>query len=137
MRIPTVLLLLTMLSVPVIAVPGTDSDGTGGTGALADFKNAVCNLGQFSSSDTVQTVRFSLHNIGSSTLEISGAETSCSCTSVAFSEQSVAPGDSAVISVTYNAADKWPGIVNQAARIECNAENSPLYIRITGFMVER
>lgn len=139
MRLLTVLLTLVILSVPESVFSGTDIGGiseTYGTGARTDFRNAVCNLGRFSSSDSIKTARIVLHNIGSSTLEISGIETTCSCTSAALSDSFIAAGDSASVFVTYNSTDKWPGVVNQAVRIRSNAVNSPVSIRITGFMYE-
>lgn len=110
--------------------------GTAFPEAEADFNNAVCSLGLFSSSDSIRKVGIVLCNTGDTPLVISGAETMCSCTSVSFSEKCIEAGDSAVIVVTYNAADKWPGIVSQTARIRSNAANSPIDIRITGFMYD-
>ena len=139
MRPLTVLLALALLSVPDTVFSGTGVDGisdSDGTDARTDFNNAICNLGLFSSSDSIKTARLLLHNIGNSTLEIGGIETTCSCTSVTFSDSSIAAGDSAFVFVEYNATDKWPGTVNQAARISSNAANSPISIRITGFMFE-
>ena len=139
MRPLTALLALALLSVPDTVFSGTGVDGipdSDGTEARTDFNNAICNFGLFSSSDSIKTARIVLHNIGNSTLEISGIETTCSCTSVTFSDSSIAAGDSAFVYVEYNATDKWPGTVNQAARISSNATNSPVCIRIIGFMYE-
>lgn len=139
MRLLTVLLTLGILSVSEAVSSGTGVDRipkSDETGARTDFRNVVCNLGLFSSSDSIKTAKIVLHNIGKQTLEISGAETTCSCTSVTLSDSSVAAGDSVSVFVTYNSTDKWPGVVNQAARISSNAVNSPVSIRITGFMYE-
>lgn len=135
-RTLTILMMMFLLSASgnshSSAVPDRTEDAT----ALADFDCAVCNLGLFSSSDTIHTISIGLLNIGSSPFEISGTETSCSCTSVSFSDSYVIPGDSAVITVTYDATDKWPGIINQSARIRCSASNAPIDIQITGFMYD-
>ncbi|MCQ2066538.1 MAG: DUF1573 domain-containing protein [Bacteroidaceae bacterium] len=135
----TVLLTLGILSVPEAVFSGTDVERipeSDETGARTDFINVICNLGLFSSSDSIKTASIVLHNIGRSTLEISGTETTCSCTSVTISDSTIVAGDSASVFVTYNSTGKWPGVVNQAARISSNAVNSPVSIRITGFMYE-
>lgn len=132
----TTLLIMTALSVYGNGHANTAPDTKVNAAALADFGSAVCNIGLFSSTDTIHTFSIGLHNIGTATLEIYGTDTSCSCTSVSLSDSCVTPGDSATITVTYNAADKWPGIINQSARISCSASDSPINIRITGFMYD-
>ena len=131
----TALMAIAIFSIPSVAFTGTGTNGTGPK-ALTDFNSAVCNLGLFSSSDSIHTVSVVLRNTGDTALVIDGVETTCSCTSAALSNSVIAAGDSATVVLTYNAAGKWPGQIRQAALIRSNAANSTTGISITGFMYD-
>lgn len=69
-------------------------------------------------------------NRGSSPVVVTGARPSCGCTSVDYSQEPVLPGDTAVISFTYDPAGR-PGKFDKSIRVYIG-ENDSYKIGITG-----
>lgn len=77
-----------------------------------------------------QKATFTLTNTGDKLLVIQGVTTSCGCTTVAYSKEPVRPGKETVIEVGYKAES--PGYFNKTITVYCNAEISPLTLKISG-----
>ena len=62
----------------------------------------VCNLGEVNDKKPVRTVRFIVLNVGSETLIINDAATSCGCVTVKHPKCPIEPGETDTIEVTYD-----------------------------------
>lgn len=72
-------------------------------------------------------------NNGTAPLYLTSATTFCPCTKVEFSQDGLAPGDTACIYITHRM--KEPGMFNEAARIsyfDPNDESAAKYIFLSG-----
>lgn len=94
-----------------------------------DIDRTVCSLGTFPWEQAQQT-GFVLRNTGHCLLVVYDVTTSCGCTTVAYKETPVPPGDSLILRVSYK-ADK-PEHFDKTVTVHCNAERSPLRLRIVG-----
>ena len=90
---------------------------------------SVISLGHFDWQKK-QKASFVLKNIGKSLLVIQDVNTSCGCTEVTYSKEPVRPGDSILLNVSYKA--ETPGSFNKTITVYCNANSSPIVLRITG-----
>ncbi len=66
---------------------------------------------------------FTITNTGTEPLMITGARGSCGCTVPTYPKEPIAPGETAVIKVTYDT--KRPGNFNKSVTITSNAVNEP------------
>ena len=73
---------------------------------------------------------FVLTNTGTGLLVIHDAITSCGCTKVEYSKQPVRPGETLELKVIYEAEDA--GRFNKTVTVYCNADNSPLRLKVKG-----
>lgn len=87
------------------------------------------DFGDFDWED-VQTSTFSLQNTGQAPLMVQDITTSCGCTTVEYSKEPVPVGKSLDIKVTYKA--EHPEHFNKTITVYCNAEESPLQLKIQG-----
>ena len=95
----------------------------------ASVGKSVISLGHFDWQKE-QKASFVLRNIGKSLLVIQDVNTSCGCTEVTYSKEPVRPGDSILLDVSYKA--ETPGSFNKTITIYCNANSSPIVLRIMG-----
>ena len=77
-----------------------------------------------------QKVEFVLMNAGENILVLDDVTTSCGCTSVDYFKEPVRPGNSISLNVTYKA--DHPEHFDKTITVYCNAESSPVVLRITG-----
>ena len=77
-----------------------------------------------------QERKFTLTNTGQHVLVIYDVVTSCGCTKVNYSKEGIRPGEKAVQTVIYE-AEKAEHF-GKTVTIYCNADNSPLRLKITG-----
>lgn len=87
------------------------------------------DLGRFSWHEEKET-EFVLSNAGKSPLIISDMITSCGCIIVEYSKKPVQAGEDLILKIKYKA--DHPEYFDKTITIYCNAENSPLRLRITG-----
>ena len=73
---------------------------------------------------------FRLKNTGEKPLVIQDIVTSCGCLTVDYSQEPVMPGKEVVLRMTYKADS--PGYFNKVVTVYCNAENSPIKLRVSG-----
>lgn len=91
-------------------------------------KNAI-SLGSFNWQKK-QIAVFTLKNIGNNLLVIENVTTSCGCTSVAYSQKPIQPGEEARLEVTYQA--EQPEYFNKKITVYSNADSSPIVLSISG-----
>ena len=94
-----------------------------------DIKDKSIFLGKFDWQQEQKAV-FTLKNTGTNPLVVDNVSTSCGCTSVDYSKEPVRPGNSILLNVTYKADD--PEHFDKTITVYCNAESSPVVLRITG-----
>lgn len=100
----------------------------------ADIERTSISLGHFAWQDK-QQASFALKNTGQNLLVIQEVTTSCGCIEVSYPKAPVSPGDSILLDVTYKA--DHPGYFHKTITVHCNAEASPLALKITGNAEER
>lgn len=99
-------------------------------GPAIKFEKDVHDFGQVKQYGNT-TTEFVFTNTGTEPLIISNARGSCGCTVPSWPKQPIAPGESAVIKVTYDS--KRVGPINKSVTITSNASNEPTkVIRIKG-----
>lgn len=94
-----------------------------------DIKDKSIFLGKFDWQQE-QKATFILKNVGVNPLVLNDVITSCGCTSVDYSKEPVRPGNSILLNVTYKA--DHPEHFDKTMTVYCNAESSPVVLRITG-----
>ena len=94
-----------------------------------DIGKTSVSLGHFDWKKEQKTT-FVLTNAGNKPLVVEHVNTSCGCTSVDYSKEPVRPGNSILLNVTYKADD--PEHFDKTITVYCNAESSPVVLRITG-----
>lgn len=77
-----------------------------------------------------QKATFTLKNTGNKPLVIQDVNTSCGCTSVAYSKEPVQPSGELKLEVIYKAEHSEH--FNKTITVYCNAESSPLVLKIMG-----
>lgn len=82
--------------------------------------------------DTTCTRDLRIVNTGDSTLVIKSIFSSCRCSYADFPREGIAPGDTAVIKVTFNSSRRLPGAFVKSLRIRSNDANSPHSFIIKG-----
>lgn len=92
-------------------------------------KESTISLGHFNWQEK-QKVHFTIYNVGKRPLVINDVSTSCGCTSVDYPTQPVRPNDSISLRVIYKADN--PEHFNKTITVYCNAESSPLVLKIMG-----
>lgn len=93
------------------------------------INHTTINLGEFDWRQE-QTGTFILSNTGSRPLVIEMINTSCGCTTVEYEKEPVHPGESTALQVTYKA--EQPEHFNKTITVYCNAEESPIKLKVSG-----
>ena len=94
----------------------------------------VFSMGDFAWQEERQGT-FRLKNTGEKPLVIQDVVTSCGCLTVDYPQEPVMPGKEAVLRVTYKADS--PGYFNKVVTVYCNAEDSPIRLRVSGNALEK
>lgn len=91
--------------------------------------NSIVDMGKFDWHQE-QKATFTLTNTGNSPLVVTDVITSCGCTTVDYGKEPVRPGKSLELKVQYKA--DHPEHFDKTITVYCNAETSPIKLRITG-----
>ena len=101
---------------------------------LLDKNNRIVAIGNPTLPDfsyqEEQHGRFALVNTGDSRLVIQQVTTTCGCLETGYSQAPVLPGDTAYLNYSYKA--DYPGYFDKVLYVYCNAEESPLRLRVRG-----
>lgn len=120
--------LLLLFALVLCAVQGINAQ------AVISFEKTTVDLGKFYEKK-VQSCEFKFTNTGNKPLVITQAFGSCGCTVPTPPKDPIAPGESAVIKVTYNGKGKFPGYFKKAITVKSNATNNIARIYIQGTML--
>ena len=113
-------------------IRGNDIVSTAGKGITqtkVHIDVSFLHLGNFDWPEE-QKATFILKNVGDKPLVIQDVATSCGCTTVAYSKEPALPGKEIALEVVYIA--EHPEHFVKTITVYCNAENSPLVLKISG-----
>lgn len=79
-------------------------------------------------------ITYNLTNSGNAPLVITNVQTSCGCTGATFPKESIEPGKSAVVSLTYNASSA--GVFNKTATVYANTNPGIVTLEFKGEVIE-
>ena len=96
---------------------------------MVDIDKTAASLGDFAWQEE-RKATFILKNMGNKPLFISDVTTSCGCTSVDYSKEPVNPSESLRLHVIYKA--DHPGYFSKMITVYCNADASPIRLKISG-----
>ena len=91
--------------------------------------SAEADLGTFPWQEP-RTCTFTLRNTGDRPLVIHDVTTSCGCLTVDYPEEPARPGEELTLRAHYRADSR--GTVLKSMQVYCNAQGSPLRLRVTG-----
>ncbi len=103
----------------------------GGPGVL-EFEYVSHDFGEIPQGIPV-TVAFKFKNTGGADILLGNVKPSCGCTTPEWPQEPIAPGESAIIKATFNAANAGP--FNKAITITSNATEGIKRIFIKGLVV--
>lgn len=99
------------------------------TKTTAEVSHATIDLGTFHWKEKQDTI-VTLMNTGERPLVIHDIVTSCGCTVADYDKRPASPGQGIQIRISYNA--EHPERFNKTVVVYCNAERSPLVLRVIG-----
>ena len=104
--------------------------------AILDVEASV-DLGEVRLGET-KTRALTVSNAGTGTLVISDISTSCGCTEARISSTTIAPDESAELSISYNSnfPGQIPGLLSRTVTIQSNASNSTVTINVSAKLLE-
>lgn len=98
------------------------------------WQTRVHDFGAFNEDDGNVSYTFKYVNSGDCPLTIVCARTSCGCTTPKYSHTPIAPGDSGIVTVTFNPTGR-PGRFNKKINITFNEINTPIALSIKGSVI--
>ena len=90
-----------------------------------ELSTSLCSLGDIYKDSAAVSVKIGFRNTGSEKLLIYKCTTQCPCMTVAFPKSPVAPGDTGVLVLTYNAKNQHAGEFRKHFTVVTNSEVSP------------
>ena len=82
---------------------------------------------------TPQTAEFVLTNTGTDAMIVTGVKSSCGCTGAQHTEGPIGPGESTIITATYNA--KKPGVFHKTVKVSTNRQEVPIVLTVQGKVI--
>lgn len=97
-----------------------------------EWKTIDQDLGQIAYNKPFE-VKFELTNRNASALLLKEVKPSCGCTGTDYSKAPILPGESTIITATYNAKAK--GVFNKTVRVVTNVSEKPLVLKFKGEVI--
>ncbi len=101
---------------------------------IVQFSEQRHDFGTFAEEVGTVSCDFEFVNTGTEPLVIKNVRASCGCTATEYSQEPVAPGDSGVVKVTYNAEGR-PGKFSKAIYVYTNTTPERSVLRIIGEVI--
>jgi hypothetical protein len=98
--------------------------------AEINFSEKVYEFGDIQQGESVSK-KFTFRNTGTEPLMILNVQTTCGCTATDWPKQPLAPGDSSLLTVTFNSANK-AGRINKIVTVYTNGQKPEERLKITG-----
>ncbi len=106
-------------------------DAYGGEPHLTLSPSDVVDFGKFDPRHTQTKVMF-VKNTGDEPLDVIKTFRGGNCTSLEYSHQPIAPGDSMPVTITLDARSRKSDLIHKAIRVTSNADNRVMSIFIRG-----
>lgn len=103
-------------------------------GAKIEWNQKKYDFGAFREEAGPATANFVYYNTGDEPLVITGARANCGCTTPKFSAETLQPGDSAALTVTYDPEGR-PGRFEKMIYVDTNTEPKRSVLRISGVSI--
>lgn len=94
----------------------------------------VCDLGAFHEEEGVRTGYLTMFNAGDVPVHVGSVRVSCGCTSAGIPVSELAPGDSAVLTLSYDPAGR-PGAFDRTVRVRYEGYETADTLRIKGLVM--
>ena len=118
-------------SVLAATVEPTDTVATKVHGPILRLENKEVDLGLFAASEKTEgSVKF--YNDGDEPLIITKVFSDCHCTSPSYTHESVAPGESGEIKISFNGSGMSYGNFTKVLRVRSNALNAKEVLYVKG-----
>lgn len=99
------------------------------------FETTEHDFGKIKTDKPVRKYKFKFKNVGDAKLVITSANAFCDCIKIKYPEKFIAPGDTGVITVTYNSTS--PGTFYKDVQIYTNCEQKMVRLYLKGEVVEK
>ena len=101
-------------------------------GSPIQWKSEQIDLGNVPQGKPV-TIAFEFKNTSANAVIITNVKASCGCTATDYTKEPIAPGETASIKATYNAAAK--GAFTKTVTVTTNAEETPKVLSFKGTVI--
>lgn len=118
----------------ILSVFGLFVFAAGAGEADIKFEKTSHNFGTFPESSPKVTCTFKFTNTGDNLLVIHQAIASCGCTVPQYPKEPIKPGESGVITVTYDGTGKFPGHFRKSITLRTNAKQEIIRLYVEGDM---
>ena len=99
------------------------------------FEKTSHNFGEFPEEQPKVSCEFKFKNTGDGPLVIHQAIASCGCTVPQYPKEPIKPGESGIITVTYDGAGKFPGHFRKTITLRTNSKDEITRLVIEGDMM--
>ncbi|MCH5235241.1 MAG: DUF1573 domain-containing protein [Muribaculaceae bacterium] len=124
---------LSILLVFSIILSGLAADKTK---AQIKFEQTTFDFGNIKEDGGKVSHDFTFTNVGTEPLKITDARAECGCTRPEYPKEEIAPGDSAVIKVTYNPLGR-PGGFTKVVTVRCTGNPGKVNLKIRGTVLPK
>ena len=105
-------------------------------GGIARFDSTVMDFGTISAADGPQSHTFTVTNIGKEDMVIYAVMTSCGCTKVNWTRETIAPGKTGTISATYS-NDEGPYPFDKTLKAYISGIDKPVILHMRGEVTKK
>jgi Protein of unknown function (DUF1573) len=123
---------LTMMSFSI--VPTTSKTIIELTTTPITWKSDTIDVGEIPQG-TPKVINYEFTNTSDKTVVINKVQGSCGCTATDYTKEPIAPGKTANVKATYNAANK--GAFTKTVTVTTSAEETPKVLTFKGIVIEK
>ena len=105
------------------------------TSTALSWEKTSHNYGKIKEEEGPKAVDFKFKNTGSTPISLTNVETTCGCTSVNYTKETIEPGANGQVSVTYDPTRR-PGLINRTVTVNTNTGEKTV-LRVEGEVIPR
>jgi hypothetical protein len=132
-KISVLALSLTMMSFSVVPISISKAVIELATGPIT-WKSDTIDVGEIPQG-TPKAINYEFTNNSDKTVVITNVQGSCGCTATDYTKEPIAPGKTANVKATYNAANK--GGFTKTVTVTTSAEETPKVLTFKGIVIEK
>lgn len=102
--------------------------------APISWKTDIIDVGEIPQG-TPKVINYEFTNTSSKPVLITNVQGSCGCTATDYTKEPIAPGKTANVKATYNAANK--GVFTKTVTVTTSAETTPKVLTFKGVVIEK